>query len=65
MKKSKNFIVKLNWYGEVVEYYIHAISEKKALSNAIGRLVSKLRIKREVVHNYIMDPKQRRWEVVE
>jgi hypothetical protein len=61
--KTRYHIV-INWKGEVLEFYRHATSSQQALRHAIRELSRKVGYTTQRVRSYVMDPNQRRWEVI-
>ena len=63
--KKKRFKIKVNWHGEVLEFFTVAVSEEVALKNVISQVALKVGRTRYAVRQYLMDENFRRMEVVE
>lgn len=63
--EKKRFKVRVNWHGEVMDFYTVTVNERAALKNVVSQLALKVGRTRYAVRQYLMNENFRRMEVVE
>ena len=61
--EKKRFKGRVNWHGEVMDFYTVTVNERAALKNVVSQLALKVGRTRYAVRQYVMNEDYQRWEV--